>query len=111
MRWIELLSDGVIELVPFPHDSHIGAPTSMSSSGAATSQEEPPQGMLTVHRLPVFHEKGGGGSSTVGEDWAFTLSRRRFAIKPFSLPPVEGDNEAQQGDVKDGKPKKADMEF
>lgn len=31
----------------------------------------------------------------VGDDLAFTLSRRKFVIKPFSLPPVEGDTEAQ----------------
>jgi len=31
----------------------------------------------------------------MGEDLAFTVSRRKFAIKPFSLPPMEGDQEAQ----------------
>ncbi|EGE82307.1 hypothetical protein RJZ56_006387 [Blastomyces dermatitidis] len=99
-RWIELLSDGVIELAPFPHLSD-ASPS--ATSGAATAQEEPPQGMLKIHRLPVLHERGGGGGdSSLGDDWAFTLSRRKFAIKPFSLPPVEGDNEAQQGGASGG---------
>lgn len=68
--------------------------------------------MLKVHRLPVFHEKGGGGggSGGVGDDLAFTVSRRKFVIKPFSLPPVEGDTEAQRGKA-DGKPTKVDIEF
>lgn len=107
VRWMELLSDGVFELAPFPHSAD-GGPTN-TTSGAATSQEEPPQGMLKVHRLPVFHERGGGGDINIGEDWAFTLSRRTFAIKPYSLPPVEDDNEAQKGDS--AKTKQADLEF
>ncbi|KAL8694849.1 MAG: hypothetical protein Q9218_000609 [Villophora microphyllina] len=91
-RWMELLSDGVIELSPFPHSIDTGPPT--TTAGATTAQEEKPQGMVKVHRLPVFSEKGGGGMS--GDDLAFLVSRRKFVIKPFSLPPVEGDTEAQK---------------
>lgn len=51
--------------------------------------------MVNLHRLPIFHEKGGGGGEGVGDDLSFTLSRRKgMVIKPFSLPPVEGDQEA-----------------
>lgn len=57
-RWMELLSDGVIELSPFAHAVDAGLST---TSGAATAQEERPQGLVKVHRLPVFSEKGGGG--------------------------------------------------
>jgi elongator complex protein 4 len=93
VRWIEILSDGVFELSPFPYD-HM---QSLSTSGAATDKEERPQGMLAVHKLPVFHEKGGGGGGEdLGEDLAFTLSRRKFVVAKFSLPPVEGDREAQE---------------
>lgn len=106
IRWVELLSDGVIELCPFPHSAD-----SLASSGAATSQEEPPQGMLKTHRLPVLHERGGGSDQNVGQDWAFILSRRRFEIKPFSLPPAEGDTEAQDAPGSGGMPKKSDLEF
>ncbi|KAJ5587249.1 uncharacterized protein N7459_003014 [Penicillium hispanicum] len=106
VRWIELLSDGVIELCPFPHSAD-----ALATSGAATSQEEPPQGMLKTHRLPVLHERGGGNDQNVGQDWAFNLSRRRFEIKPFSLPPAEGDKEAQDASAPTGMPKKSDLEF
>ncbi|MCJ1235738.1 hypothetical protein MMC14_003709 [Varicellaria rhodocarpa] len=105
VRWMEHLSDGVIELVPFPHS--IDTIPSLTTSGAATSQEEKPQGIVKIHTLPVFHERGGGGAggAGVGDDLAFTVSRRRFLIKPFSLPPVEGDTEAQKGEVEGGKTK------
>ncbi|KAJ5654117.1 hypothetical protein N7490_001120 [Penicillium lividum] len=106
IRWIELLSDGVIELCPFPHSAD-----ALATSGAATSQEEPPQGMLKTHRIPVLHERGGGSDQNVGQDWAFNLSRRRFEIKPFSLPPADGDKEAQDAPASSGMPKKADLEF
>ncbi|MCJ1378506.1 hypothetical protein MMC17_001605 [Xylographa soralifera] len=109
--WMELLSDGVIELAPFPHTIDTGP--SLTTSGAATAEEEKPQGMIKVHRLPIFHERGGGGpgGAGVGDDLAFTVSRRRFVIKPFSLPPVEGDTEAQKGDVGTGKATKVDIDF
>lgn len=79
-------------------------------------QEEPPQGMLKIHRLPIFHEKGGGGGETSGlsDDLAFSLSRRKgLVVKPFSLPPVEGDAEAQQGGSEHdhGRATKVDIEF
>lgn len=102
---MELLSDGVIELSPFPHSDQAAPPT---ASGAATAQEEKPQGLVKVHRLPVFSEKGGGPLS--GDDLAFTVSRRKFVIKPFNLPPVEGDTEAQHGEG-GGKPTKVDIDF
>ncbi|KNG83143.1 PAXNEB protein superfamily [Aspergillus nomiae NRRL 13137] len=106
VRWVELLTDGVIELCPFPHSAD-----ALATSGAATAGEEPPQGVLKTHRLPVLHERGGGSDQNVGQDWAFTLSRRKFEIKPFSLPPAEGDKEAQEGAGQGGMPKKADLEF
>ena len=109
-RWMELLSDGVIELAPFPHTFDIGP--SLATSGAATAQEEKPQGMAKIHRLPVFHEKGGGsnGHAGFGIDLSFTVTRRQFLIKPFSLPPVEGDTEAQSGEV-EGTTTRINLEF
>ena len=113
VRWLELLSDGVIELVPFPHSIDTGP--SITTSGAATAQEEKPQGLVKVYRLPVFHERGGGGvgKAGIGDDLAFTVSRRKFVIKPFSLPPVEGDTDAQTGEIKGNHSAKTkiDMEF
>jgi elongator complex protein 4 len=110
VRWIEILSDGVFELAPFPHN--IDNRPSHATSGAATAQEEKPQGMFKAHRLPVFHEIGGGGSRNEGviDDLAFTVSRRSFAIKPFSLPPMEGDSDVQRGDA-EGKPTNFNLDF
>lgn len=108
---MERLSDGVIEFVPFPHNLDTGP--ALTTSGAATREEEKPQGLVRVHCLPVVGERGGGGMGAAGEDLAFTVSRRRFVIAPFSLPPVEGDGEAQRGEVEGekGKVAKVDIEF
>jgi elongator complex protein 4 len=113
VRWMEILSDGVFELSPFPY-SHAQA---LAQSAGTTKDEERPQGMFAVHKLPVFHEKGGGGGAEdLGEDMAFTLSRRKFVVAKFSLPPMEGDTEAQEQAVREAAggsnmPKKADLEF
>ena len=107
---MELLSDGVIELAAFPHSNDLDMAVSKPVSAEAGNNEEPPQGLLKVHRLPIFHERGGG-STAVGEDWAFTLNRRKFTIKPYSLPPIEGDTEAQQIGPVGQQRKKSDIEF
>ncbi|KAF2645290.1 PAXNEB-domain-containing protein [Massarina eburnea CBS 473.64] len=113
VRWAEVLSDGVFELSPFAH-SHL---ESLATSAGATKDEEKPQGMFAVHKLPIFHEKGGGGSGAegLGEDMAFTVSRRKFIIAKFSLPPLEGDTEAQAEAGRDASgsamPRKQDLEF
>lgn len=110
---MEILSDGVFELSPFPY-SRMQA---LAQSAGTTKDEERPQGMFAVHKLPVFHEKGGGGGAEdLGEDMAFTLSRRKFVIAKFSLPPMEGDTEAQEEAVREAAgasamPKKQDLEF
>ena len=100
-RWMELLCDGVIELIPFPHGLDPGP--SSATLGAVTAHEEKPQGIIKPHRLPVFHERGGGGVRFVGvdDDLAFTLSRRRFRIQPFRLPPVEADADSSRVDETD----------
>jgi elongator complex protein 4 len=97
VRWAEILSDGVIELTPFPH--LMDASNALAESGGARSSEEQPQGLVKVHNIPINTERGEGGAgvgNSIGEDLAFTVSRRKFAIKPFSLPPLEGDQEAQK---------------
>jgi elongator complex protein 4 len=69
----------VLELAPFPAAS--------LQVKAVPGQEEPAQGMLRVHCLPA-----GGGSP--GDDLAFVFGRRRgLVVRPYSLPPVEGDQE------------------
>lgn len=105
-KWIELLSDGVYNLTPFPHS----VDAEFQSSRDPTTKEEPPQGLLQVYKMPLLHESGSG-NPLADTDWTFTLSRRKFAIKPFNLPPIDGDTEAQQDATKEDKPKKADMDF
>lgn len=110
---MEILSDGVFELTPFA----VSRSENLATSAGATKEEEKPQGMFAVHKLPVFHEKGGGGGvEGLGEDLAFTMSRRKFVIAKFSLPPVEGDTEAQEAAVREASggnkmPRKEDLEF
>ncbi len=113
---MELLSDGVLELAPFPHTSV----TTPAPSPTADPAEESPQGLLRIHKLPVLHELGSGTQS-YDDDWTFSLSRRKLSIKPFNLPPLEGDTQAQQEAVqpsadvernaKGKKARKEDMEF
>ncbi|CZT25661.1 related to RNA polymerase II elongator complex, subunit ELP4 [Ramularia collo-cygni] len=109
VRWAESLSDGVFELTPFPH--LMDASNALAESGGARSGDEQPQGMVKIHKLPINTERGEGGAgagNSLGEDLAFTVSRRKFVIKPFSLPPLEGDQEAQQ---EAGKLTAKDIEF
>ena len=100
--------DGVIELTPFPHGHHLSA--SDKTTTAKGKEDEKPQGLLNVHRLPILSEKGQGvgANGSGGEDMAFWVSRRRFVVKPFSLPPVEGDQEAQ---AQAGEGTKVDIDF
>ncbi|KAK6596184.1 paxneb protein [Botrytis cinerea] len=104
-----------LPLHPAPPPSQNGSSSSATAS-SNPAQEEPPQGMLKIHRLPIFHEKGGGGAGFAGDDLAFSLSRRKgLVIKPYSLPPVEDEGEEQKGgidiDGKGGKATKVDIEF
>lgn len=109
VRWAEILSDGVLELTPFPH--LMDASNSLAESGGAREKDEQPQGLVRFHRLPINTERGEGGAgagNSLGEDLAFTVSRRKFVITPFSLPPIEGDQEAQHDA---GKVTAKDMQF
>ncbi|KAL2135886.1 hypothetical protein VTI74DRAFT_6485 [Chaetomium olivicolor] len=104
VRWTELLCDGVIEMIPLP--ANPGAPpqpksgaTGVSGSGGA-EKGDPPQGLLMVHTLPVYHEKGGGaGESLFRETLSFSLSvSRGLVIKPYSLPPLEEEERERNGE-------------
>ena len=114
-RWVEMLSDGVLELAPFPSHANLALATSVP--GPTALQEEPPQGILRVYELPILHEKGGGEhQSGHTDDLAFTLSRRKgLTIKPFSLPPLDSDESPdshQHGSGHShGQSTKVDIEF
>ncbi|KAM7204448.1 PAXNEB domain containing protein [Naviculisporaceae sp. PSN 640] len=95
VRWIELLSDGVVELIPLPATPAAAAPPKKGSSGKV----ETPQGFLKVYSLPIYHEKGGGGAETghFRENLSFSLSATKgLVIKPYSLPPMEEDDQQQE---------------
>jgi elongator complex protein 4 len=102
---MELLSDGVIELVPMP--ANPGAPHPSTADGGSKSEDRS-QGLLRVHALPVYHEKGGGGAENTyfRENLTFSLSASKgMVIKPFSLPPLgeEGHHDKSPAStVKDG---------
>lgn len=81
-KWMELLFDGVLELVSLPK-STCAADTSDTKSTKA-------QGLVRVHAMPVLHEKGGGLEGCwKREDMSFRLcASSGICITPFSLPPV-----------------------
>lgn len=85
-RWIELLFDGVVELLPLSHDSH-------RSRGPVG--EDATQGFFRIHSLPVLQEKGGGVvGDWVREDLSFKLTTSGgFIISPLGLPPVLTDED------------------
>lgn len=99
VRWIELLVDGVITLTPFLHD--VAVPPSSAKKG----EDERPHGIIKIHKLPVHHERGYEGLREGGGDYAFVVSRRKFEIKEWSLPPVDNEEEEE------GKQTKVDIEF
>lgn len=90
--WMEYIIDGVMELAPFHHGIEVEPPSSKGLG--ARKGEEKHQGLVKIHKLPVLTEKGGGSGG--GDDLAFSLGRKKFVVQPFSLPPVEGDDEAQR---------------
>jgi elongator complex protein 4 len=103
VRWMELLCDGVLELIPLPATP--GAPPPPPSGSEKGDQA--PQGLLRVHTLPVYSEKGGGGAETsyFRETLSFSLSASKgLTIKPYSLPPLEGEAEEKSpaSAIKDG---------
>ncbi|KAH8681626.1 paxneb protein [Xylariales sp. PMI_506] len=94
-RWMELLSDGVLELIPL----QLGAVHAPPPDGKSDSKSEgQTQGLLKVHSLPIYHEKGGGSSDGhTREDMSFSVSRSKgLIIKPFSLPPMLEDDDQEK---------------
>ena len=84
IRWAEILADGVIELLPLPR--------AVADRGG---KEEEPQGLVKLWKLPVLSEKGGGMGAGGEEDLAFLVTRRRFEIMAYSLPPADGDGDEE----------------
>ncbi|RPB22432.1 PAXNEB-domain-containing protein [Terfezia boudieri ATCC MYA-4762] len=104
VRWIELLADTVVELVP------VGSLMEQATRAAAKGREDMPMGLIRVWKVP--EKKVGGGGGAVGvEDLAFTVTRRRFGIGMFSLQP-EGEDDGGISRGRGGRGKtKVDIEF
>ncbi|KAK3379963.1 Elongator complex protein 4 [Lasiosphaeria ovina] len=106
VRWMELLSDGVVELIPLPANPAAAAPPTSPKTDSRNGDQA--QGLLRIHSLPVYHEKGGGGAETSSfrENLSFSLSASRgLVIKPYSLPPMEDDDHKEKSSastIKDG---------
>lgn len=104
VRWMELLCDGVMELIPLPANPVAAPPPDKKDTKSA----DQPQGLLRVHTLPIYHEKGGGGAETSAfrETLSFSLSASKgLTIKPYSLPPMEDDVQKEKSPasaIKDG---------
>src|SRR5262249_53785315 len=103
-RWMEILSDGVLELVPLPPNNNAAVPSGKSGS----KERDQSQGLLRVHSLRGYHEKGGGGAggNHFRENLSFSLSSSKgLVITPHSLPPMEDDGQKEKSPastVKDG---------
>ncbi|KAK1969854.1 paxneb protein [Colletotrichum sublineola] len=92
-RWMELLCDGVFEMLPLPRKVHLQP---------NTKSEDAVQGMLKVHGLPIYHERGGGlEGQSFRENLSFRLSSSSGLIfKPYALPPMldeEGKEAREEG--------------
>lgn len=95
----------MLELVPLQNEIH---------QTQREGKDEKGQGLLRVHSLPVFHEKGGGlEGGWEREDLSFRLSASAgMVITPFSLPPVgETEEEAKAAKERSGEVKKESLEF
>ena len=80
---------------------------------------------MKVWKLPGYHERGGGGGGgkaverALGDDLAFMVSRRRFWIGAFHLPPAEAEKREEEEKGKGGTgvgaekglPDQKDLEF
>lgn len=105
VRWIELLCDGVLELIPLFANPAVPPPPIDKKDSKSSDQA---QGLLKVHSLPIYHERGGGGAETSAfrETLSFSLSASKgLTIKPYSLPPMEEDTQKEKSPastIKDG---------
>jgi elongator complex protein 4 len=103
-RWMELLCDSALEFIPLQSTTiHKPPPGAKGES----KDDEKVQGLIKVHTLPIFHEKGGGSHSAL-DDQSFSLSRSKgLIIKPFYLPPAD----MEENGPKPGDTKKPSMDF
>lgn len=83
-RWIEDISDGVVQLEGFPEGY------------ASLSQTKEYQGFVHIHKIPFASERGSM-ERRVGE-YAFRVGRRKFEIHEWGIP-VEETEEPKKESV------------
>ena len=78
-----MLSDAVLELQVLP----------------MAPQHGNAQGLFNIHALPVYQERGGGPQTSGSHaNLSFKLSGPAgLLIEEFSLPPIDGEEEAEKG--------------
>ena len=64
---------------------------------ASKGQEDVPMGLVRVWKVPDKRLGIAGAGGGVGDDLAFTVTRKRFGIGLFSLPPAEEVEEGGEG--------------
>lgn len=82
-RWLEMLSDAVLELQVL----------------SMAPQHGNAQGLFNIHALPVYQERGGGPQTSGSHaNLSFKLSGPAgLLIEQFSLPPIDGEDDAEKG--------------
>lgn len=100
---MEIMFDGVIELVP------LHQPTYVKESPSERSKA---QGLVRIHTMPIFHERGGGMEGCwKREEMSFRLTTSHgLDITPFSLPPVGLSEERVSASLPE-QPKSEDLDF
>lgn len=89
--WMEILLDGVIELLPLPPDP---------------SDRDGPQGLLKIHKVPQLQRL------SMEVDLSFRVSRKNFTIEAWSLPALaEEEPREGGGQLKDVRATTVDISF
>ncbi len=90
--WIQILMDGVVELLPLPVTNY--------------KDRDGPQGLLKIHKVPMTER------IVMEHDLSFKVSRKRFSVEAFSLPPHDSMEAGEGGGtLKDTKSTTVDVSF
>lgn len=104
-RWLEILSDGVVHIDPFPerlditqgpeiqsgNDAESSSDDNTTKSSQDSSKNKPYQGLIHVYKLPILSERGG--MHVRKSEYAFRVSRKKFEIDEWGIP-VEDEDES-----------------
>ncbi|ODQ66023.1 PAXNEB-domain-containing protein [Nadsonia fulvescens var. elongata DSM 6958] len=104
-RWLEHLSDAVIQLEPFAHKMVLcAAPTATTKDESKKDH----QGLVHIFKVPGLTERGH--MVTRKGEHAFRVGRKQFEIEEWSIPVEEGEEQKSYAN-KDDKSNKANLDF